>query len=527
MDQKQIVKEFSFHGLYLRPDAFKLLISILNTVELSEGQTKLKAIVSKIMTILTDKNQLLDKCYVELDMVKEALKTDQEYKRESTEARDTLATSLTTLDNFSTRQQYFDAAAKIIRYDEKWNQSPEWAESSFHRSKYEFLKYLLEKTDFTYQKHDKNKRRRLMHEIGSMKGQKGEFSIFGIIYCKKGDFYLEDSISDIKLLVDNSKLTLGYVTVGSFVVVHGEMLDHVFKVKEFELPMLTCETEFPKFFPYLQTFYDKSSEDVRVLAEAIDAEVMDISDYVQKQAEACFITVISNFNLNKDNITRLKTILTRFSISAPAALVLCGRFTDYVDISSYEELAGIRDNVDILIKLFDDFKGIVKNMEIFLVPEICDLGLNTFPRGPIFRSLFDKLIQAYDNVHLAQNPCKMRVMDCSITISRMNYITRLVRNSIVPIDSNVEPSEHYIKTILSQRDLIPGLFSDVTVLKKFKNCTMLYDIPDYLVICDDFLPPMDQELKEGSSVVFPSNFSNTGTYVDIYPRRKLCDFKQA
>lgn len=527
MDSKQIVKEFSFHGLYLRPDAFKLLTGMLKPLESTEAQEQLKTVVAKIIAILTDKNQILEKCYVELDMVKEALNANKETGNNHSDPKDVLGSSLVMLDNFSAKQQFYDLSSRVIKYNDQWVPAGDEPNSDHHRAKYAYLKYLIEKCDFTYQKSEKGKGKRLLHEIGSLKGQKGDFSVFGMICSKRGEFYLEDPMSSIKLLVDHSKLTLGYVTVGACLLVHGEMLDYVFKVKEFELPLLTGETEFPKAFPYLQTFYDKSSEDLRIVAETINAEVLDFAEYNRKYGEAGFITIVNNFMINRENVARLRTIFNRFTISKPAVLILCGRFTEYIDIGSYEELQCIKDNIDVLIKLFKEYQELVNDIEIFMVPEVCDLGVNTFPRGPVLRSPFEKLLQTYKNVHLTQNPCKLRFMDSNITISRVNYINKLVRNTIVPIDTDVEPSEHYIKTIFSQRDLIPGLLSDITVLKKHKNCTMIYNIPEYLVVCDDFLPPMEQELKASHNVVFPSNFNNTGTYVDIYPKRNLCDFKQA
>lgn len=60
------------------------------------------------------------------------------------------------------------------------------------------------------------------------------------------------------------------------------------------------------------------------------------------------------------------------------------------------------------IQRFNDFlanqKEFFKNVKVFLVPDVDDLGLNTFPRKQLPCFLFRDLIEAYPNVHLAQNP---------------------------------------------------------------------------------------------------------------------------
>ena len=519
MNPKQIISSFKQNGLYLRPMSLNLLKQELSAKDKESQSEFVKKVIDLIQSILMNRNQLIGQCFVEPDLMKEALNLGQYDQVEEKRSDDVTSEFMIILDNFTAEQEVFDSMSKkmktIVTSINK--------ESDFHRHKFTLLRHLLDKSEFTYNRNERGKC--LLNEIGSLKGQKGSFSIFGLIYSSKGNHYLEDGENAIKLLTSNCKLSIGYICVGSFVVAKGEMLDRVFKVDEFVLPELRSEVNLVREAQYVTALLDKHGE-TKTKKDSFSTQIINMSSYLREYDEGSYITVLSNFNLKEENLKLLKKLLERFRISKPAGLFIAGRFTDLVDLENIQQKNQIKTAVEAFLKLLLDYKDVTDTLDIYLVPDINDLGAETFPRDILLYSPYRRLVEEVPSLHLLQNPSKFRFCGNNFVISRANFINKLVRGSVVPVSIEVQPLEHFTRTLLSQRDLLPGHFSDLTGLNRFRGGCLLHTLPDFLLICDDFLPAFDIDLAEKRKAVFVPNFSNSGGYVNIYPARKAIEHKQ-
>ena len=54
--------------------------------------------------------------------------------------------------------------------------------------------------------------------MGNLKARSGKFTVLGLIYKKKGNFYLQDSINEIKVLLDLQEPVDQYVFNGAIIL---------------------------------------------------------------------------------------------------------------------------------------------------------------------------------------------------------------------------------------------------------------------------------------------------------------------
>jgi len=235
----------------------------------------------------------------------------------------------------------------------------------------------------------------------------------------------------------------------------------------------------------------------------------------------CEIAVINDFKMTEANIKSLEKVILEFYGKPLVALFLCGQFFEFNAFSSPYQKAVVKRSFNQLSELFKKCNEVLKDSRIFLVPAVEDFGLTAFPRKPLTESVFYKLTSKHSNIYLCQNPCRFMALNRSFCISKLNLISKAVRNSVAPIDGSIEPFEHLHATLFGQRDLMPFMFQEYPLLAKSRAKLMMFELPDFSIFADDFAAPnsilYSSHNSEGFSI-FPGSFSSFGSYVVIRPQ---------
>ena len=87
-------------------------------------------------------------------------------------------------------------------------------------------------------------------------------------------------------------------------------------------------------------------------------------------------------------------------------------------------------------------------MKVYLVPDVDDIGTNTFPRKQLPYFLFRDLIEEYPNVNLTQNPISFCFLEKIFYVQRYNMIDKAVKNSMQKPSEEVPTFELMSNTLI-------------------------------------------------------------------------------
>jgi hypothetical protein len=576
MEGKRIAQFFIKNGLHLRPESLAKIIQEFK--QQSDQEQFLHILLSNIQAILLEKN-MLSAMNVEPDIAQEAiyvmhrkkaelqnpdgvpqqvnnvsLKMAIEEQDRSKESNDeVLMPNLVLLDNFATRRLHFDDKSRKITLKEQPVDFNADSIQDFFVEKYSFLRFLIEKSgkyQFEQKESEKLSGKKKITEIGSLKGQREIFTIFGVIYNKQGKFYLQDLISEVRLSFVKTKKTRGYFTVGSFVMVRGQNNDSVVQVLKIKYPKINTNICTERYFLEKLAFYDALKSDLDklqidarkpldLIAEAKKLNngmpialqshgssnsinhIYNFSHMYEAFKSDCQIVIINDFKMTEDNIKNFEKVICEFYQKPLVAIFLCGQFFEFNAFNSQNQKATVKRSFNQLNDLIQKYNEIFKHTRLFLVPAVEDFGLATFPRKPLLESVFEKLTSKHNNIFLCQNPCRFMVMNKSFVISKLNLISKAVRNSVAPIDGFIEPFEHLHATIFGQRNLLPFAFQEYPVIPKLRAKLMMFELLDFTILADDFAAPnvvVSSNQNDAGFSVFPGSFSSFGSYVVIRPQ---------
>ena len=187
-----------------------------------------------------------------------------------------------------------------------------------------------------------------------------------------------------------------------------------------------------------------------------------------------------------------------------------------------------------IMNLFDElanvivkFPKIAQEESFVVVPSMNDVGLgNVLHRSPLPRYFLKGLQSKVKHVHLASNPCRLRYFSKEIVISRINVLSKLQRNCILPPrnhynDENVmenmtgtknsmdELIQHSIKPILDQGHLCPLSLQNSPVFWQYYHALRLYPDPDILILNESTTKQYSEKYENDVEVMNPGPF-----YVD-------------
>lgn len=513
MEDKEIIKTFSRNGFILRPGALNHISKIIKKTT-EEKKPLLNILITKIQKILVDKKKISDSI-INKELAEEAFILykstkknlmeieGEENENEKEDDQETFKKSLIFIDNF--------AGANLLKKEQK----------NFHLQKFELLRKKLEKSSKYVFDHQKNRRKRkestVLSLIGNLKGQSGFFNIFGVVFSRKGKFFLQDTINEIRIKIENCKKSNAYFYKGSVCILSGEIKNDIFEVEKINYPDFDVETDTRnnKLFLYKEIFYDNLNKK-NLGGRDYYRKFFNLSEVIDSNPIKLYFSVLSNFIINEDNLVKLEKILCDFFLNSPVALFLVGNFIEDSELNSETKKQKFLKNLKKLENLLQKYASIFKHTLLFLIPDILDFGMPTFPRKELSFSIFSEILSKIPNTYLAQNPCKFCFFGKTFNITRLNLINKALRTSIIPINEENQPFELLTETILNQRDLLPFNFEEYPKILPLFDSYFLKNLDNFLVFCDDFSPQNVKCVDDQHCVVFPSNFSLTGNYVNVF-----------
>ena len=516
MESRQIIRAFSKERIQVRPDAAAFLLSKLEFV--NSQCPKLEQVVQQVYKLLSASSlSIADKTVVE-----EALFLLETGDRSSqTPASDIgFSFSIVLGDYFKAPKRSFDYSAGHLSVSSEPGSGelvPPGA--TFFANKLKFLRWILD---------DSRSPTRHITEIGSMRGCESNFTIFGILFSKKGEIYIQDHFNEAKINLEKCLPTIGYACLGSIVLATGSFIHNIFHVEQLEMIQSYIDPEGDKLAPFREhykaqfaKFLDRKDESKEV-KEFLGPNIFQIASTTNPA-----ILVLSNFLFKHENLEDLKKIFYLSYLSPPSAIVLLGPFSELMNLSSQKKIDAFQNKVDSFSGLVSKFLMVHQETKIILVPAPDDTGFNSFPRPKHPSFYFANLLEKYPyNFVLAENPLTFTFCDKLITFSRMNWTFSVVRNVLAPFDQNISHAHHSMTTLFGQRDLILFKPNDFEVFEAQREACLLYNIPDIMVDCDDSLEA--NVISPGPHAPLfctPGNFSSRKTYLVINPKTKSAEIK--
>ncbi len=233
----------------------------------------------------------------------------------------------------------------------------------------------------------------------------------------------------------------------------------------------------------------------------------------------------------------------------------------------------------LIMSLFDDladiiskFPRIAKEGRFVLIPSMNDIGLGSIlPRPPLPHYFLKGLQSKVKHVHLASNPCRLRYFSKEIVLSRIDVLSKLRRNSILPprnisanyegdnhnnltmsfdtdeddgihekkdddgdaftkkklkqrsIDTHSNPNSmdglirHSIKTVLDQGHLCPIPLQAAPIYWQYDHALRLYPSPDILVLSESTIKRYSEKYEDDVEVMNPGPFHVNYEFLVIKP----------
>jgi hypothetical protein len=590
MENKRIAQFFTKNSLYLRPASLHMILPEFRKHP-DEAQF-LANLLNSIQSILIEKN-MLSAMYIEPDIAQEALyilnqkkmeieqgetnidrplKIDKRMPMEGVDGTkdpndQVLMPNLIILNNFDSKRLWFEDKSRKIVIKESSTDLLASPLDSFFVEKYAFLRFLIEKAGKYYFEQKVNEKlsgKEKITEIGSLKGQKSVFTIFGVIYRKQGQFYMQDNVSEVKLNFQKTSKAKGYFGVGSFALIEGENKESSVEVLRIKYPEINSNICNEKHYLLKLAFYDSLNNDLKTLKlndfklnlsngqneinaiskgtneQPIDvdnepknskhniSEIYHLNQQYDQFKDDCEIVVINDFRMVEESIKNLEKVICEFYGRGILAFFICGSFFEANTYNSKNSKAVIKRNLKLFEDLLKKYQELLKSVRIFLVPAVEDFGLVTFPKQSSSGTVWSKLIGNFKNLSICQNPCQFMILNKSFTISKLNVINKAVRTCIVPIDGSIEPYEHLQSTLLGQRDFMPFTFQEYPIIPKLRSKLLMHELPDYMIFADDFAAPNTSKYSSQNSegfTVFPGSFVSFGNYTVIKPLLNSIEFK--
>lgn len=225
---------------------------------------------------------------------------------------------------------------------------------------------------------------------------------------------------------------------------------------------------------------------------------------------------------------------------------------------------------DELANVITKFPKLANEGRFVLIPSMNDVGIgNILPRPPLPHYFLKGLKSKVKHVHLASNPCRLRYFSKEIVLCRIDVLSKLRRNCILPPresddlgystqnsqygsevddDSSIDDDEafmritqqsnktssstkstttlgpvngtsttnnmdrliqHSIKTILDQSHLCPVPLQTTPIYWQYDHALRLYPSPDILVLSESTIKQYSEKYEDDVEVMNPGPF-----YVD-------------
>ena len=382
--------------------------------------------------------------------------------------------------------------------------------------------------------------------IESLRGSTGRKYILGMLSeLEEGTYSLEDLNGNVELDLSECTYHAGMYTLGSVVLVEGEIVDDKFRVSTMAFP--------PP---------EKREDTLRHMSNVKYLELAPGSqDYIhmralEERAEDTMFVVLSNVHLDKPRVMeKLEEMFSVFSQSdaVPTAFVVTGNFMSRPFGHSYEDTKILTEHFDQLANMISKYSKIRKGSQFIFVPGPSDPSTghaNVLPR-PAIPSIFTARLRQVlqNNVVFASNPCRIRFFTQEIVILRENVLHKMQRSAILKckkspvqqessskmdvdeeeeeeeeVEDKVDITDHLLKTVCDQSHLCPLPLDTRPVYWAHDHAMWLYPLPDLILFADNF----DQWSRcyDDCMAANPGIFSTDFSFIVYRPTSKDVEFSR-
>ncbi len=338
------------------------------------------------------------------------------------------------------------------------------------------LQRLLRRNDFSLNCGGK----RQLSAIKSVKGQtlKDPKMLFGMLsQIIEGEWYLEDPEDSIKLDFCQSLPTNSIFAETCFALVEGTVEADRFVVQSIRIPPI----ESAQVTKRLQSYPNPLHGAVKELESDQTLETM-----LRQHPEAYMVFLSDIWLDNNVVLTKLEELLEKMIQHPPASIVLLGRFLSSVSDDGPNAFTNYCHAFDAFARIINSKPAIKANTRFIFVPSSQDSFYpNILPRPSLPCDLFESFQELGIDHVLATNPCRIRVFNKDIVVSRSDIHSIMER---ARIDAIPEANGDVYKSLLDQSHLIPVASSHQLVQWNFDHALHLYPVPDVLCIGETLAP---------------------------------------
>lgn len=378
----------------------------------------------------------------------------------------------------------------------------------------------------------------ILHEIGTLCGAKGKYSIFGVIFKKGKKFYAQDTLSTIEVNFDKASFKNGFYHEKHFMILTGEMQANYFLVSEASQPILdNCDpaklasgknhdisgfkTKYLSLIKDMEVDTTELKDGVKYNSkrDQLAKKYLGIFEFDQKPTGIIF--VFSDFNIqDQTNLALFEDMVISLSLesttddSKPDAIILCGPFMNDILINSKEDQSLLEETYQNFSNLLLKHQKTLKNIIIGMVPDLSDPVMNLIPKKPLPEYLLQKVSQELPKFCLLENPVHFSYFGKSSIIFRSDLLKVLARKELIKIGQR-NNTESYINTLLGQRNLAPVSNYCLPRMTGYDDSLELFTLPDNLILCDNLCDSESHDARANCHIFTVGSVSRTRTFLEI------------
>eukprot|EP01132_Coremiostelium_polycephalum_P003661 gene3661-4559_t len=344
--------------------------------------------------------------------------------------------------------------------------------------------------------------------LSSLLGSSGEKYVLGMItQITEGQYYLEDTNTNVPLDLSHAKLDLGLVTENSIVIARGEFINNCFHADKLILPFIEEREQSLSFLNGVDLFGEmppkRTIDNFKNYEETREAPIVFLSDV--------WLDSIKVMN-------KLEILFKTHQSDPPFAYILMGNFTENPLLGGTQYK--LKQYFNSLATLILKFPPLLKSKFIFVPGPTDPTGslLNILPKFPIPNTFTKEFQQKITNSIFTTNPCRIRYCTQEMIIFRDDLVTRMRRHCIIEPTSDNDISDQLVLSIFSNSHLCNLSLESRPVYWNYDHALSIYPLPDLLVLGDK--SNQFDHKQGGCKCLNPSSFSTDYSFSLYMPSTK-------
>uniref|UniRef100_A0A670HJR7 DNA polymerase epsilon subunit n=1 Tax=Podarcis muralis TaxID=64176 RepID=A0A670HJR7_PODMU len=292
-------------------------------------------------------------------------------------------------------------------------------------------------------------------------------------------------ITQLKEVTRTSSLTVlyqfhsGLYTESCFVLTEGWYEDEIFHVNAFGFPPTEPSTTTRAYYGNTNFFGGPSSTSVKSSAKLKQLE--------EENEDAMFVFLSDVWLDQAEVLEKLRIMFSGYSSMPPTCFFFCGNFSS----APYgkNQIQSLKGSLKALANIICEYPSIHKSSRFVFVPGSEDPGPGSIlPRPPLPENITEEFKQQVPFSVFTTNPCRVQYCTQEIIIFREDLVNKMCRNCVRFPNSNLDISNHFVKTILSQGHLTPLPLNVSPVYWSYDYTLRTYPLPDLIVFADKYDP---------------------------------------